>query len=127
MLYERHMEMRPQVIEGLKVILATDFPMLISSMPPASSAKATCPLTPRAGAQAAPVWARLQPKCRRAVLSATSDHLPIAEVISAINATMLGAQTVNPKIKIKIIWANWSLDPGKEAERRQTLLNQVPT
>ena len=49
---------------------------------------------------------------------------PIPEVISAINATMLGAQTVNPKIKIKIIWANSWFDPGKEADAAKTLLDQ---
>ena len=45
-------------------------------------------------------------------------------MISAINATMLGAQTVNPKIKIKIIWANSWFDPGKEADAAKTLLDQ---
>src|SRR5216683_2564020 len=38
---------------------------------------------------------------------------PIPEVISGINATILGAQTVNPNIKVKIIWANTWFDPGK--------------
>jgi simple sugar transport system substrate-binding protein len=31
---------------------------------------------------------------------------PIPEVVSGINATMLGAQTVNPNIKVKVIWVN---------------------
>src|SRR6266481_8300769 len=41
---------------------------------------------------------------------------PIPEVISGINATMIGAQTVNPNIKVKIIWVNSWFDPGKEAD-----------
>src|SRR3981189_508159 len=41
---------------------------------------------------------------------------PIPEVIMGINATILGAQTVNPNIKVKIIWANTWFDPGKEAD-----------
>ena len=49
---------------------------------------------------------------------------PIPEVISGINATMLGAQTVNPAIKIKIIWANSWFDPGKEADAAKALLDQ---
>jgi len=49
---------------------------------------------------------------------------PIPEVISGINATMLGAQTVNPNIKVKIIWANSWFDPGKEAEAAKALLDQ---
>ena len=49
---------------------------------------------------------------------------PIPEVISGINATILGAQTVNPNIKIKIIWANTWFDPGKEADAAKALIDQ---
>jgi simple sugar transport system substrate-binding protein len=49
---------------------------------------------------------------------------PIPEVISGINATILGAQTVNPNIKIKIIWVNTWLDPGKEADAAKALIDQ---
>jgi len=49
---------------------------------------------------------------------------PIPEVVSGINATMLGAQSVNPNIKVKIIWVSSWFDPGKEAEAAKTLLDQ---
>ena len=49
---------------------------------------------------------------------------PIPEVISGINATMLGAQTINPNIKVKIIWANTWFDPGKEADAAKALIDQ---
>ena len=49
---------------------------------------------------------------------------PIPEVIMGINATMLGAQTVNPNMKVKIIWANTWFDPGKEADAAKALLDQ---
>ncbi|MDB5632394.1 MAG: hypothetical protein JWR49_1249, partial [Tardiphaga sp.] len=49
---------------------------------------------------------------------------PIPEVISGINATILGAQTINPNIKVKIIWANTWFDPGKEADAAKALLDQ---
>src|ERR1700712_1629408 len=49
---------------------------------------------------------------------------PIPEVISGINATMIGAQTVNPNIKVKIIWVNTWFDPGKEADAAKALLDQ---
>jgi simple sugar transport system substrate-binding protein len=49
---------------------------------------------------------------------------PIPEVISGINATMIGAQTINPNIKVKIIWVNTWFDPGKEAEAAKALLDQ---
>jgi basic membrane protein A and related proteins len=49
---------------------------------------------------------------------------PIPEVVSGINATMLGAQSINPNIKVKIIWANSWFDPGKEADSAKALLDQ---
>jgi simple sugar transport system substrate-binding protein len=49
---------------------------------------------------------------------------PIPEVISGINATILGAQTANPNIKIKIIWVNTWFDPGKEADAAKALIDQ---
>src|ERR1700726_2877736 len=49
---------------------------------------------------------------------------PIPEVIMGINVTILGAQTVNPNIKVKIIWANTWFDPGKEADAAKALLDQ---
>ncbi len=49
---------------------------------------------------------------------------PIPEVVSGINATMLGAQSVNPKIKFKIIWVNSWFNPPKEADAAKTLIDQ---
>lgn len=49
---------------------------------------------------------------------------PIPEVVSGINAFMLGAQSVNPAVKIKIVWVNSWFDPGKEAEAAKALLAQ---
>jgi basic membrane protein A len=49
---------------------------------------------------------------------------PIPEVVSGINATMLGALSVNPNMKVKIIWVNSWFDPGKEADAAKALLDQ---
>jgi basic membrane protein A len=49
---------------------------------------------------------------------------PIPEVISGINATMLGAWSVDPSIKVKIIWVNTWFDPGKEADAAKALADQ---
>ncbi|MBR0800788.1 BMP family ABC transporter substrate-binding protein [Bradyrhizobium jicamae] len=49
---------------------------------------------------------------------------PIPEVISGINSTMLAAQTINPNIKVKIIWVNSWFDPGKEADAAKALIDQ---
>ena len=50
--------------------------------------------------------------------------VPIPEVVSGMNAFMLGAQSVNPNFKIKIIWTNAWFDPGKEADAAKALIDQ---
>jgi simple sugar transport system substrate-binding protein len=50
--------------------------------------------------------------------------IPIPEVIRNINSFTLGAQSVNPKIKTKVVWVNKWFDPPKEGEAAQTLINQ---
>lgn len=50
--------------------------------------------------------------------------IPIPEVIRNINAFTLGAQTVNPNIKTRVVWVNKWFDPPKEGEAAQTLINQ---
>jgi basic membrane protein A len=49
---------------------------------------------------------------------------PIPEVIRNINAFTLGAQSVNPAIKTKVIWVNSWYDPAKERQAAETLLAQ---
>jgi len=48
---------------------------------------------------------------------------PIPEVLRNINAFTLGAQSVNPKIKTRVVWVNSWFDPPKESEAAQTLIN----
>lgn len=50
--------------------------------------------------------------------------IPIPEVIRNINSFTLGAQSINPKIKTRVVWVNSWFDPPKEAEGAQSLLNQ---
>jgi basic membrane protein A and related proteins len=49
---------------------------------------------------------------------------PIPEVLRNINAFTLGAQSVNPKVKTKVVWINTWFDPAKEGDAAQTLINQ---
>ncbi len=49
---------------------------------------------------------------------------PIPEVIAGINAFMLGAQSVNPDFKVKVVWVNSWFDPGKEADAAKVLISQ---
>ncbi|MBY0555792.1 MAG: BMP family ABC transporter substrate-binding protein [Burkholderiaceae bacterium] len=49
---------------------------------------------------------------------------PVPEVIRNINAFTLGAQSVNPAIKTKVIWVNSWYDPAKERQAAETLVAQ---
>ena len=49
---------------------------------------------------------------------------PIPEVVRGINAFMLGAQSVNPDFKLKVVWVNTWFDPGKEADAAKALVDQ---
>jgi simple sugar transport system substrate-binding protein len=49
--------------------------------------------------------------------------IPIPEVIRNINSFTLGAQSVNPKIKTKVVWVNQWFDPPKETEAATALIN----
>lgn len=49
---------------------------------------------------------------------------PIPSVMRDIDAMMLGAQSVNPKVKMKAIWVNTWYDPGKERQAADTLIAQ---
>ena len=49
---------------------------------------------------------------------------PIPEVVRNINAYTLGAQSVNPQVKTKVIWVNTWYNPGKEREAALALIAQ---
>jgi len=49
---------------------------------------------------------------------------PIPEVIRNIDAYTLGAQSVNPKVRTKVIWVNTWYDPAKERQAAETLIAQ---
>ncbi|MDF2613435.1 MAG: Purine-binding protein [Clostridia bacterium] len=49
--------------------------------------------------------------------------MPIPEVIRGINAFTLGAQSVNPDVKVKVVWTNTWYDPAKEKDAAIALLD----
>ena len=49
--------------------------------------------------------------------------VPIPEVIRNINSFTLGAQSVNPKIKTRVVWVNDWFNPPKETEAATALIN----
>ncbi|MFZ1773966.1 MAG: BMP family ABC transporter substrate-binding protein [Rhizobiaceae bacterium] len=49
---------------------------------------------------------------------------PIPEVVMGINAFLLGARSVNPDFKLKVVWVNTWFDAGKEADAAKALIDQ---
>ncbi|AQZ98492.1 BMP family ABC transporter substrate-binding protein [Comamonas kerstersii] len=49
--------------------------------------------------------------------------VPIPEVVRNINSFVLGAQSVDPDIKAKVVWVNEWFSPPKEAEAATSLIN----
>ena len=49
--------------------------------------------------------------------------IAIPEVVRNINSFTMGAQSVNPKIKTKVVWVNEWLNPPKETEAATSLIN----
>lgn len=49
---------------------------------------------------------------------------PIPEVIRGINSFILGAQSINPDFKLKVVWVNTWFDAGKEADAAKALADQ---
>lgn len=49
--------------------------------------------------------------------------VPIPEVLRNINSFTLGAQSMNPKIKTKVVWVNEWFAPPKETEAATSLIN----
>lgn len=49
---------------------------------------------------------------------------PIPEVVRGINAFLLGAQSINPDFRLKVVWVNSWFDPGKEADAAKSLIDQ---
>ncbi|WPB55709.1 BMP family ABC transporter substrate-binding protein [Xylophilus sp. GOD-11R] len=49
--------------------------------------------------------------------------VPIPEVIRNIDSFTMGAQSVNPKVKTKVVWVNEWFSPPKETEAATSLIN----
>ena len=48
----------------------------------------------------------------------------IPEVIMGVNAFTLAARRVNPNFKVRVIWMNSWIDPGREADAAKSLIDQ---
>jgi basic membrane protein A len=70
------------------------------------------------------VMGQIAAKVSKAGVAGYIVSFPIPEVVMGIDAFMLGAQSVNPNFKVKIVWVNSWFDPGKEADAAKALVDQ---
>ncbi|MGL4438361.1 MAG: BMP family ABC transporter substrate-binding protein [Bosea sp. (in: a-proteobacteria)] len=49
---------------------------------------------------------------------------PVPEVVHAINTVMRGAWSVDPSMKIRVVWVNAWFNPGREADAARALIDQ---
>ena len=77
-----------------------------------------------ASTRAATSSARSPAKMSKTGVAGYIVSFPIPEVVMGINAFMLGAQSVNPDFKVKIVWVNSWFDPAKEADAAKALFDQ---
>jgi simple sugar transport system substrate-binding protein len=70
------------------------------------------------------IQGQIAAKLSKAGVAGYIASFPIPEVVMGINAFTLGAQSVNPDFKLKVVWANTWFDPGKEADAAKALIDQ---
>ncbi|RDK00018.1 BMP family ABC transporter substrate-binding protein [Paraburkholderia lacunae] len=50
--------------------------------------------------------------------------VPVPEVVRNINAFTMGARSVNPNARVKVVWINSWFDPGREKQAAETLIGE---
>jgi basic membrane protein A and related proteins len=70
------------------------------------------------------VQGQIAAKLSEAGVAGYIASFPIPEVVRGINSFLLGAQSVDPDFKVKVVWANTWFDPGKEADAAKALVDQ---
>jgi basic membrane protein A and related proteins len=70
------------------------------------------------------VMGQIAAKISKKGLAGYIVSFPVPEVVMGIDAFMLGAQSVNPDFKLKIVWVNSWFDPAKEGDAANVLVNQ---
>ena len=70
------------------------------------------------------VQGQIAGKISKAGVAGYIASFPIPEVVMGINSFLLGAQSVNPDFKLKVVWANTWFDPSKEGDAAKALIDQ---
>ncbi len=67
---------------------------------------------------------RIAAKMSKKGMAGYIASFPIPEVVRGINSFLLGARSINPDFRIKVVWVNTWYDPGKEADAAKVLISQ---
>jgi basic membrane protein A len=70
------------------------------------------------------VQGQIAAKISKAGVAGYIASFPIPEVVRGINSFILGAQSVNPDFKLKVVWVSTWFDPPKEADAAKALIDQ---
>ena len=70
------------------------------------------------------VQGQIAAKMSKAGVAGYIASFPIPEVVRGINAFVLGARSVNPEFKLKVVWVSTWFDPPKEADAAKALIDQ---
>jgi simple sugar transport system substrate-binding protein len=73
------------------------------------------------------VIGQIAAKQSKAGLAGYIVSFPIPEVVMGINSFMLGAQSVNPDFKVKIVWVNTWFDPARKPTPPRRCSIRAPT
>jgi simple sugar transport system substrate-binding protein len=70
------------------------------------------------------VQGQIAAKISKTGTAAYLASFPIPEVVQGIDAFELGARSIDPKFKLKVIWVNSWFDPAKEADAAKAAIDQ---
>jgi basic membrane protein A len=70
------------------------------------------------------ILGQIAAKVSKTGTAAYIGSFPIPEVVQGVNAFEIGARSVNPAFKTKVIWVNSWFDAGKEADAAKAAIDQ---
>jgi basic membrane protein A len=70
------------------------------------------------------ILGQIAAKMSKTGTAAYIGSFPIPEVVQGVNSFVIGARTINPDFKLKVIWVNSWFDAGKEADAAKAAIDQ---
>jgi basic membrane protein A len=70
------------------------------------------------------ILGQIAAKMSKTGTAAYIGSFPIPEVVQGVNSFVIGARSINPDFKLKVIWVNSWFDAGKEADAAKAAIDQ---